>query len=269
MNPQRLSELFEALVDERTSPARRRAIEAELAEDATGRRMLAARDAFHAPPEALPPSNLAPRVLGGLPDLPPGSRWTLADVVVSGWVDPALRAELWRDPRAVLAARGLVFPEGVEVVAVPLADAHLPRADRVALPLPPPGGRAVAEAEALRQLGTSDFGWLWGPSWERAVVALAAERAPRWPVGRRLAPALALAAAVAVVVWLALVMPLPRGEVGGLSGAAGGGAVAPATPVAPGVMAPVASAWPTWFVVATAFTVTLALAGAWLWWRRR
>jgi len=155
MNSQRLSELFDALVDERTSPERRRDIEAELAEDATGRRLLAARDAFQAPPEALPPSDLAPRVLGGLPDLPPGARWTLADVVVSGWVDPALRAELWRDPRAVLAARGLVFPEHVEVVAVPLGNAHLPHAGRVALPLPPPGGRAVPEAEALRQLGAA------------------------------------------------------------------------------------------------------------------
>jgi hypothetical protein len=269
MNSQRLSELFDALVDERTSPERRRDIEAELAEDATGRRLLAARDAFQAPPEALPPSDLAPRVLGGLPDLPPGARWTLADVVVSGWVDPALRAELWRDPRAVLAARGLVFPEHVEVVAVPLGNAHLPHAGRVALPLPPPGGRAVPEAEALRQLGASDFGWLWGPTWARTEVAVPAERAPWSRAVRRLAPALALAAAVAAVVWLAVAMPTPGADMSGLSGAAGGSAAVPTVAAAPGVVAPVATAWPTWLVVAMVFTVTLALAGAWLWGRRR
>lgn len=266
MNSQRLTELFDALDDEGTSPARRQAIEAELAVDSAGRRLLAARAVLADPAAPTPPVDLVPRVLGSLPDMPPRARRVLAEVIVDGWTDPALRAQLWRAPRAVLAARGLVFPEHTEVVAVSLSDAHLPRPDRVALPLPPVGGRSVTAVEARRQLGASDIGWLWGPPWTHDRAPVKADRAPRQRLLLRWVPAMAVAAAVVVVAWIGF-----AGSFGGsseMSGAALDPGMGLATAVPGGVGGLASVAWPAWSLGAVVVVGALALVSAWLWWRR-
>lgn len=216
-----LSDL-DVLMEGADNPERQAALEARLAGDPIGLRFLAAREAFRNPPEAEPPEGLVERVMAGLPPLPPEHWRGLAEALVSAWSEPDLREALRHDPRAVLAERGIALPETVAVAVVGPAEAALPSAERLTLPLPAAGRPPVPPPEARRQLGATELGWLWAAPWDRpwatekSAVGPGAYRGFRWS-----RPGLALAALA--VVGIVLVVLLAGGPLAGsapMSGAA-------------------------------------------------
>jgi hypothetical protein len=222
---------------------------------------------------AAAPQGLSSEVMARLPQGSPLLYRDVAMLVLEAWADTTLRQELHADPAAALAARGLPLPDELEVVIVTPAQAALPTATRLLLPVADPDPAVasppttVEEARAL--LLHTEWRWLlqspesWpAPSPGAAATVAPATRAAkkqtsrvgfdwrRWlPSTRATAPAWALIGAVGVV--LVLVWSGAGQGMGLIDGATGASGTATATP--------------PWALLTSAVVVVLAL----YWWSSR
>ena len=73
-------------------------------------------------------------------------RNALTDLFAACWKDDALKARFMADPKAVLAARGIEMPEGMDVNVVENSDNTV----HITLPVPP-DGHAEMTMEDLSQ----------------------------------------------------------------------------------------------------------------------
>lgn len=178
-----------------------------------------------------PDEGLVRRTLERLPEGSPEAYGRLGAAVLAAWTDARLR-EHWRaDPVGMAASVGLPPASSRLARVVGPDEAHLPRRDAIAIPLPPPTSAVGSRGDALRQLAATEFGWLLaGVPGGAAALGLAfpadasvagagrrklPERLAGWlhPRGLLLAGGLACLAA-------AIGLSLAAGGDGGLAGAA-------------------------------------------------
>jgi hypothetical protein len=219
------------------------------------------------------PQGLSAEVMARLPQGSPMLYRDVATLVLEAWADTPLREELNADPAAALAARGLPLPENLEVVIVTPAQAALPTATRLLLPVADPDPTVASAPTTVEEARTlllrTEWRWLLQSpeSWPEPSPRVATTVAPaaravtkqasragfdwrRWrPSTRAATPAWALIGAVGIVfllVWSGAVEGL--GLIDGATETSG-----------------TASATPPWALLASAVVVVTAL----YWWSSR
>lgn len=107
-----------------------------------------------------PAEGLGRRTLERLPEGSPSDYGRLGAAVLAAWTDARLR-ERWRaDPVRMAASVGLPPASSRLARVVGPDEAHLPRPDAIAIPLPSPTSVVGSRGDALRQLTATEFGWL-------------------------------------------------------------------------------------------------------------
>ena len=157
-----LDALLDECRDRSTASPRGAELERSLRASRRGRWLLEVHRGLQASEETDVPANLTNRIMDRLPGGSPALYRQIGDVVVRAWADPVLREALRRDALAALAREGIELAAGTVVEVVTVAEAELPTAERLVLPLPTAGSPAVAPADARRRLAETEFGWLWG-----------------------------------------------------------------------------------------------------------
>ena len=73
-------------------------------------------------------------------------------VIAKAWDDPKFKAKLLENPRSVLQAEGITFPDGINIKVVENTPSQL----HIVLPLSPSQDKAAVALE--ERLAASDFG---------------------------------------------------------------------------------------------------------------
>lgn len=170
MSKHEIQSMFDALMNEDLPTEERAAFEAQLDATPEGRKLLSAYHWIHEPPAIEEQPGIGRAVMASIPGETPGVYRQIAEIVLRAWSDVELRSTLRGEPRATIESAGLRLSPDLRLEVVGPDDGRLPTSESLFLPLPDADAPAVDTRIARRRLGHSEFGWLFGPPWQRGAV---------------------------------------------------------------------------------------------------